>query len=94
MLSSDKNAVKRAAPASAPTSAEKKQADLEFASANQQLEGFPGKISEAVVAHEPDLEAIARDAKRFGAQLPAEENLSQPPLFQTAAASDGLSRPA
>ena len=65
----------------------------EDAGPNQQLEGFPGKISEAVVAHEPDLEAIALDAKRFGAQLPAEENLSQPPLFQTAAASDGLSRP-
>ena len=71
MLSADKNAGKRVAPASPPTPAEKKQADLEFASANQQLEGFPGKISEAVVAHEPDLEAITRDAKRFGAQLEA-----------------------
>jgi hypothetical protein len=56
--------------------------DLEFAAANQQMEGFSGKITEAVAAHEPNMQEITEAAKCFGAQLPTEENLKQPPVFQ------------
>ena len=56
--------------------------DFAFASANQQMEGFSGKITEAVAAHESNMQEITEAAKRFGAQLPTEENLKQPPVFQ------------
>src|SRR5262245_61647974 len=55
--------------------------ELAFVSANQQLEGFDGKITEAVANHQPDMEAIAEAAQRFGAQVPTEENRKRPPLF-------------
>ena len=54
---------------------------LEFASENQQLEGFPGKITEANIAHVPDMKQIAESARRFDAQIPKEENRQRPPLF-------------
>ncbi len=56
-------------------------ADLEFASANQQLEGFPGKITPEIAAHRPNMDEIAASARRFGAQIPTEENRQKPPLF-------------
>ena len=56
--------------------------DLEFVSANQQLEGLPGKITEAVAAHEPNLDEIVESAKRFGAQVPTEANHKRPAVFQ------------
>ena len=68
MLTTTKLPTKPVAPASQPAKAS--SADLEFLSANQQLEGFPGKITEAVAAHEPDLKKIAASARRFGAQIP------------------------
>ena len=88
MLAADKNSGKRTGCTSPPASAAQKRVDLEFASANQQLEGFPGTITEEVAAHEPDLEAITREAKRFGSRLPAEENLRQPPVFPITALSE------
>ena len=94
VLTANKNAGNRAASASPSKPVVSKRADLEFASANQQLEGFPGTITETVAAHEPDLEVITRDAERFGAQLPAEENLTQPPRFQISPQSDNPSKAA
>src|ERR1035441_2154303 len=82
MLTTTKNAAKPRTTASPLRSAMKLTKDLEFAAANQQMEGFPGHISEAVAGHEPNMEEIAEDAKRFGAQVPTEENLRQPPVFQ------------
>ena len=79
MLTTTKIPTKRAAPASQPGQAS--LADLQFLSANQQMEGFPGKITEAVAAHEPDMEKIAASARRFGAQIPTEENRKQLPDF-------------
>jgi hypothetical protein len=46
------------------------------------MEGFPGRITEAVAAHQPNLRQITEDAKRFGAHIPTEENLKQPPIFK------------
>ena len=57
--------------------------DLEFVSANQQLEGLPGKITEAVAAHEPNMDEIIESAKRFGAQIPTEANHKRPAIFQS-----------
>ena len=79
MLTTAKIPTKQAAPASHPGKAS--LADLEFLSANQQLEGFPGKITEEVAAHQPDLETIAESARRFGAQIPSKQNRKQRPVF-------------
>jgi hypothetical protein len=43
---------------------------LKFASQNQQLEGFPGKITEACRQHRTDWDELEAVAKRFGAQMP------------------------
>ena len=81
MLTTTNTPTKRDAPATPPARAS--AADLEFLSANQQLEGFPGTITEAVAAHEPDMQAIAESAKSFGAQIPSEENRQRLPVFPT-----------
>lgn len=57
--------------------------DLEFVSANQQLEGFSGESTEAIINHQPDMKAIAESAKKFGAQMPNPANLSSPPLVRS-----------
>lgn len=44
--------------------------DLKFASQNQQLEGFPGEISEAARQHRPNWEELEAVARRFGSQMP------------------------
>jgi polysaccharide deacetylase 2 family uncharacterized protein YibQ len=77
-----KNAPKPPAPARPFKPADQLAKDLQFASANQQMEGFPGRITEAVAAHQPNLRQITEDAKRFGAHIPTEENLKQPPIFK------------
>lgn len=82
MLTTTKSPTKRAAEASVPAQAS--TADLQFLSANQQLEGFPGKITEAVTAHQPDLKQIAESARSFGAQIPTEKNRRQPPILPKA----------
>jgi len=46
------------------------EADLRFISQNEQLEGFSGKITDAVRQHKPDMEGLKAAAKRFGAQIP------------------------
>ena len=81
MLTTQKNAAKHRTPASPLKPVARLSKDLEFAAANQQMEGFPGRITKVVAAHEPNLRGIAEDAKRFGAQVPTDENLNQPPLF-------------
>lgn len=43
---------------------------LKFASQNQQLEGFPGEITEAARQHRPNWDELEAVARRFGAQLP------------------------
>jgi hypothetical protein len=43
---------------------------LKFASQNQQLEGFPGEISEAARQHRPNWEELEAVARRFGSQMP------------------------
>jgi predicted HTH domain antitoxin len=43
---------------------------LKFISENQKLAGFSGHISKEVAEFEPDMREIARNAKRFGAQVP------------------------
>jgi hypothetical protein len=82
MLTTSKNPTKRPAEASVPAQAS--TADLEFLSANQQLEGFPGKITETVSVHQPDMRQIAESARRFGAQVPTEVNRQQPPVLPVA----------
>ena len=44
--------------------------DLKFASQNQQLEGFPGEITEAARQHRPNWDELEAVARRFDAQLP------------------------
>jgi hypothetical protein len=63
--------------------------DLEFLSANQQLEGFPGKITEAIAAHQPDMKEMVASAKRFGAQVPTEGNRKRHPVFRGRRNGDG-----
>ncbi len=79
MLTATKNPTKQTAPASQPVTVS--AADLEFLSANQQLEGFPGKITPEIAAHRPNMDKIAASARRFGAQVPTKENRQKPPLF-------------
>lgn len=55
--------------------------DLAFLSENQQIEGFPGNVTERVANHRPSLEEIVASAKRFGAQIPTEANRQRPPVF-------------
>jgi len=43
---------------------------LKFISENQKLAGFSGHISKETANYEPDMQEIARSAKRFGAQIP------------------------
>ncbi len=83
VLTTAKHAAKRTTPASPLKPAADLATDLEFAAANQQLEGFPGKITETVASHTPNLAEIAEAAKRFGAQVPKDESLDHPPVFQT-----------
>ena len=80
-LTTKKKAPKRAATASVPPRRRASAEDLAFLSANQQREGFPGLIPEAIAAHPPDMEKIVRSAKRLGAQIPTEANRKRPPLF-------------
>jgi hypothetical protein len=44
--------------------------ELKFISENMKLAGFSGKITAATRDHETDMEAIAKSAKEFGAQVP------------------------
>ena len=44
--------------------------DLKFISQNQQLEGFPGEITDAVRQHRTDWAELEAVARRFGAQMP------------------------
>jgi hypothetical protein len=80
MLTTTKTPIER--DASATPSRRASDADLEFLAENQQLEGFPGKITEAVATHEPDMQEIAESTQRFGGQIPTEENRLRPPIFQ------------
>ncbi|MEQ1842505.1 MAG: hypothetical protein ABL994_19060 [Verrucomicrobiales bacterium] len=73
------NSLTKSASSATQVAADLKR-DLEFVSANQQIEGFSGEITEAIVSHQPDMKAIAESAKKFGAQVPNAANLSQPPL--------------
>lgn len=79
MLTTTKTPTKPVAEASQPQPSS--IADLQFLSHNQQLEGFPGKITEDVAAHQPDMKQIAESAKKFGAQVPTEKNRQQPPVL-------------
>ena len=51
-------------------------------SANQQLEGFSGNITEKIAAHQPDLNEIAASVKRFRAQISSGENRKQNSLIK------------
>lgn len=52
--------------------------DLKFISENQRLSGFLGKITPAMRAYKPDRRAIAKSAKRFGAQVPSSKKPAKP----------------
>ncbi len=80
MLTSQKSLTKSASSATHVAAALKR--DLEFVSANQQIEGFSGEITEAIANHQPDLAAISESAQKFGAQVPNPANLSTPPLVR------------
>jgi hypothetical protein len=54
-------------------------ADLKFASENQQLAGFSGRISEETARYEVDMNEIAKSAARFGAQVPSSQNRAPKP---------------
>jgi hypothetical protein len=55
--------------------------DLKFASENQQLAGFSGKIGKTATMHEVDKDAIAASAVRMGAQVPSPQNrVPKPPI--------------
>jgi hypothetical protein len=83
MLTTTKHAAKRELTATPPPRVRVSRQDLEFVSANQQLEGFPGQVTETVAVHEPALRDIAESARRFGAQVPTVTNRQQPPIFRT-----------
>ncbi len=80
MLTSQKSLTKSASSATQVAAALKR--DLEFVAANQQIEGFSGEITEAIVNHQPDLAAISEAAQKFRAQVPNQANLSKPPLVR------------
>ena len=79
MLTTQKTLTKPGASATQVAAAIKR--DLEFVSANQQLEGFSGEITEAIANHQPDMAAIAEAAEKFGAQIPNPASLSKPPVI-------------
>lgn len=79
MLTTTKSPTKAVAEASQPQASS--TSDLQFLSANQQLEGFPGKVTEDVLAHQPDMKQIAESARSFKAQVPLEKNRQQPPVL-------------
>ena len=54
-------------------------ADLQFISENMRLSGFSGRITEEIAMHEPDMDAIAESAARFGAQIPSPQNRAARP---------------
>jgi hypothetical protein len=83
MLTTTKHAAKRELTATPPPRVRVSRQDLEFVSANQQLEGFPGQITEAVAGHEPDMREIVESARRMGAQVPTLANCQRPPIFRT-----------
>jgi len=83
MLTTTKHASKRELTATPPPRVRVSRQDLEFVAANQQLEGFPGQVTETVAVHEPALREIVESANRFGAQMPTMANRQQPPLFRT-----------
>jgi len=82
MLTTTKHAARPAKAAILPRPARALSADLEFVAANERLEGLPGKVTEAVATHQPNLEAIAKSARRFSAQVPKEANRRQPAVFR------------
>ena len=79
MLTTQKTLTKPDASATQVAAAIKR--DLKFVSANQQLEGFSGEIAEALANHQPEMNAIADAARKFGAQIPNAANLSTPPVL-------------
>ena len=82
VLTTTKHAAKRELSATPAPRVGVARTDLEFVSANQQLEGFPGHVSAPVAAHGPDLQQIEGTARRFGAQVPTAGNRKQTPLFR------------
>jgi len=82
MLTTTEHGARPGTGAILPRPARALSADLEFVAANERLEGLPGKVTEAVAAHQPNLEGIAESAKRFGAQVPKEANRRQPAVFR------------
>jgi hypothetical protein len=58
------------------------KADLQFVAENQRLSGFSGEISEATAAYRPDMDEIAKSAKRYGAQIPSPTNRAPSPTIQ------------
>ena len=58
-----------------------READLRFISQNQQMEGFSGKITEAMRQYKPDLEELKAVSKRFSAQIPQDVPLPRRGLF-------------
>jgi len=82
MLTTTDHAAKRDQTVTLPLAPKPTAEDLAFVSANQQLAGFPGKITEEIAAHRPNMEEIIESAKRFGAQIPTEENRQRKPLFK------------
>lgn len=70
MLTTTKHAAKPELTATPAARITPPTADLAFLSASQQLEGFPGRVSAAVAAHQPDPQQIVAAAQRFGAQVP------------------------
>lgn len=75
------NSLTKSASSATQVAADLKR-DLEFVSANQQIEGFSGEITEAIVNHQPDLSDISEAARKFGGQIPNVANLSKPPLVR------------
>jgi hypothetical protein len=53
--------------------------DLRFISENMMLSGFSGRITKETAMHEPDMDAIAESAARFGAQIPSPQNRAPRP---------------
>lgn len=78
MLTSQKSLTKSGS--SATQVAEALKRDMDFVSANQQLEGFSGEITEVIANHQPDLATISEVARKFGGQVPNSAPLPNPPL--------------
>ena len=82
VLTTTKHAANRGLIATPPPRAREAKADLAFVSENQQLEGFPGRVSESVASHKPDFKLIAQAARKFGAQMPAEAGSEPVPVVR------------